>query len=116
MVRKFKGRDMNTYAVWVPFHVLFAIANADKFSGLRIYLAIYHNNKHQKIGRNTIVLTAVDDKMKDIDACLTKAELKDLFNNNKETRFKKFMTDPKKLAKMLGDPQNNGSLCPHNCD
>ena len=99
MVKKFTGVNVDTHAVWIPAIVLYEVLKGSNTSGIRIYLANYHNNAHNKIGRDSFVITTVGANDQDDFSCATP--------------LVKYRT---KVQTMWGNTQNNGALCPINCN
>lgn len=97
MANSFGGGVFNTRAVWFPIKTFARMAAEKDFSGLRIYLSNYPDATYGHLNRTTIVMTTVDSTGTDYFYC-----------------------DPEKkvmpLDKPDGDPENNGELCPANCN
>lgn len=112
MVDEFNGRSMNTDGVWFPLQMFRDIIKQSAFNGIRVYLATYPDGKYSPSinedydGRNTFVLMSVDKTMKDDFVC--------------DPQTAKFEIIGKKIIRYRrpwgGPAQNNGELCPDNCD
>ncbi len=111
MIQGFDGRNMNTDAIWLPLDLFKNMAKEKSFNGIRVYFGTYPDGKYTPpgqpsyAGRNTLVLTYVDrDGMDD-------------FNCN-PMRVAAKSSDVNALdgGGSAGPPQNNGGLCPNNCD
>ncbi|PJJ83156.1 hypothetical protein [Mucilaginibacter auburnensis] len=105
MVDEFNGRNMNTKAVWFDLEMFKKLVKEKHFNGIRVYMATYPNNEHSTgeviDGRNTLIITVVNDKLEDDFRCDTSATL---------------LKDREASVFYLGPPENNGGLCPINCN
>jgi len=108
MIQGFDGTKMNTDAIWLPISLFKNMANERSFNGIRIYFGTYPDGTYTPpgqpsyAGRNTIVLTYADrNGVDDFDCSPSLAKSKDVNALD---------------GGSSGPPQNNGSLCPNNCD
>jgi hypothetical protein len=105
MVQNFKGKIISTNAVWFDADRLKRIAEGSSFAGLRIYMATYPDATYNANGLSTLVLTTVDATGKDYFYC--------------ESETIPFIKGGKRILKyrpLWGPGENNGSLCPNNCN
>ncbi len=107
MIQKFDGSNMNTDAVWFPISLFKRMRTGHSFGGIRIYLATYPDDTYGigNTGRNTVVLTTVDSTGKDYFYC-----------ESDTSRFEKSGKKIIRYRPQWGPPENNGSLCPNNCN
>lgn len=108
MIQGFDGKNMNTDAIWLPLSLFKNMAMEKSFDGIRVYFGTYPDgtytppNQPSYAGRNTIVLTYIDKNGVDD------------FNCSPITI--KSQVAGKDGGGSAGPPQNNGGLCPNNCD
>lgn len=108
MIQGFDGKNMNTDAIWLPLSLFKNMAREKSFDGIRVYFGTYPDGTHTPpnqpsyAGRNTIVLTYIDKNGVDDFNCTLGTEKSEVVT----------MDD----GGSAGPPQNNGSLCPNNCD
>ncbi len=109
MIQGFDGKNMNTDAIWLPLDLFKNMALEKSFDGIRIYFGTYPDgtytppNQPSYAGRNTIVLTYIDRNGVDDFNCSPISVKSKISGNDND-------------GSPAGPPQNNGSLCPHNCD
>ncbi|MES2377020.1 MAG: hypothetical protein V4553_10600 [Bacteroidota bacterium] len=105
MVQNFNGRVMTTHSVWFDAARLRKMVGEQSFAGLRIYMATYHDNTYNANGKSTFVLTTVDNTNSDYFYC------------ENDTTY--FMKNGKRIIRyrpLWGPAEDNGSLCPNNCN
>lgn len=95
MVNNVGAATSVTHAVWFPTASIKRMVDETDCKSLRIYTATYPDNTYNHDKRNTIILTTVG------------ADGKDYFYCGAIKKPEKGKT---------GDTQNNGELCPDNCD
>ena len=109
MIQKFDGKKMNTDAIWLPLSLFKNMANEKSFNGIRVYFGTYPDGTYTPkgqpsyAGRNTIVLTYVDRNGVDDFNCSPMSVKSQKVGGSGDDGA-------------AGPPQNNGSLCPLNCD
>jgi|GEM_PF-1629330 len=109
MIQGFDGKNMNTDAIWLPLDLFKNMAKEKSFDGIRVYFGTYPDgtytppNQPSYAGRNTIVLTYIDKNGVDDFNC-------------KPSSAKSQDVGALDGGGSAGPPQNNGSLCPNNCD
>nr|WP_294792097.1 hypothetical protein [uncultured Mucilaginibacter sp.] len=106
MVQNFNGNVVETKGVWFDKERLDKMLLEADFAGVRIYIATYHNNFYgsAKYGKSTFVLTTVNKSKEDYFNCNPVSIANFIKNENGKWK-------PEKI-----EPQNNGGLCPYNCN
>ena len=102
MVQNFKGQVVYTNAVWFNLERFERMLTEKDFRGLRIYMATYHDSAYGSMGKSTFVLTTIDSTKADYFYC--------------DPQVSKYEIVNKKLKSYKGPTENNGELCPDNCD
>ncbi|NNU33559.1 hypothetical protein HK413_04310 [Mucilaginibacter sp. S1162] len=104
MVKNFNGKVMTTHAVWFDAARLNEMAQGPGFAGIRIYMATYHDDTYNANGKSTFVLTTVDNIGNDYFYC------------ESDTRSTEKGGNKVRYNSHFPPPENNGSLCPNNCN